>query len=79
MRLLLVQAGRRMMLTPQAAVLQDYVRDLIVRADAITRKKTAFQPATASRRGSRSRCCPRPIAASSGMDQWRRMITTKKT
>jgi LysR family transcriptional regulator, nod-box dependent transcriptional activator len=47
---LLVPVGHKMALTPQALVLQERVRDLILRADAITRNKTVFDPCTASRR-----------------------------
>jgi LysR family nod box-dependent transcriptional activator len=46
---LLVPAGNRMMLTAQAMEMQDQVRDIILRADAITTNKAVFAPATATR------------------------------
>lgn len=46
---LLVPVGSHMMLTPHAIGVQEQVRDIILRAEAITRNKTAFVPATATR------------------------------
>jgi DNA-binding transcriptional LysR family regulator len=46
---LLVPVGNRMMLTPHAMEIQEQVRDMILRADAIARNNTAFSPLTASR------------------------------
>ncbi|HKD09192.1 MAG TPA: LysR family transcriptional regulator [Bryobacteraceae bacterium] len=46
---LLVAVGNQMMLTPHAIGIQEQVRDIILRAEAIARNKTAFVPATATR------------------------------
>jgi LysR family transcriptional regulator, nod-box dependent transcriptional activator len=46
---LLVPVGHTMLLTPQAQELEEHVRDFILRADAITKKKTVFEPSTAAR------------------------------
>jgi LysR family transcriptional regulator, nod-box dependent transcriptional activator len=47
---LLVHVGHKMVLTPRAQSLVEPVRDLLLRADAIAKHKTAFEPATAVRR-----------------------------
>lgn len=47
---LLIPVGRKMIITPKGMELEEKVRDLILQADAVTRNKTAFDPATASRR-----------------------------
>jgi hypothetical protein len=46
---LLVPVGSQMMLTPHAIGVQEQVRDIILRAEAIARNKTAFVPKTATR------------------------------
>jgi LysR family nod box-dependent transcriptional activator len=47
---LLVPVGRKMMLTPQAEELVDPVRDIILRAEAITKHNTAFEASQATLR-----------------------------
>lgn len=46
---LLVPVGNHMMLTPHAIGIQEQVRDIILRTEAIARNKTAFVPAAATR------------------------------
>jgi LysR family nod box-dependent transcriptional activator len=46
---LLVPVGNHMMLTPHAIGIQEQVRDIILRAEAIASDKTVFVPATATR------------------------------
>ena len=46
---LLVQVGHRMVLTPHAEGLVEPVRDLLLRAESITKHNTNFDPATAVR------------------------------
>lgn len=46
---LLVQVGRKMELTPRALLLQDSVRDVLVRVDTTINAKPEFNPATSAR------------------------------
>jgi LysR family nod box-dependent transcriptional activator len=47
---LLVLVGRKMILTPRALALIEPVRDLLLRAEAITKQNSTFDPTTAVRR-----------------------------